>query len=206
VQAAANLNIDIKLNRNIISLPEEAIKSSRLTDKLNLFNVSLQKLILNNKLINCQELSKMVPGLTPSEYSHIVKDVRSIKANVNKPHKGKHPFKFFPLPVNYQQCEYWDNNTIPIWTDGSAYQTSPNSTIKTGWGIFFKTNSGNNISLRTNLEQDITSAELTAIEYALSLAPLADNIVIFTDSLNSVKLLEQAPSWNIKDWNKCLYA
>jgi hypothetical protein len=116
---------------------EEAIQSTRVIEKLNLFNIALPRLCINNKLCKRVKLAKAVPGLTQSEYSQILRDWRKIKSNVNSSHKGKHPFKFFPRPMNYEQCEIWEDNTIPIWTNGSAYQ-SHTTKAKMGWGVFFK--------------------------------------------------------------------
>ena len=75
-----------------------------------------------------------------------------------------------------------------------------------GWGVFFKHNSPLNTWKKTNLEFDITSAELTAIEHALSVAPLSPYTTIFSDSLNAVNFINDSPFWTQQTWNKCPYA
>lgn len=205
LKAAELLNINIHCNHNVSPLPEDHITLPSITKKFSDFNVRVLDIIHNNKLISFKEMVKIAPTITLADHKLLALNLSSINRSIKKKLVGQVPFKLSPQNQNPSTCYTWNNDNVPIWTDGSSVSVNPSKSIH-GWGIFFKPNSALNTWKRTNLETDITSAELTAIEYALAIAPLSKNTTIFTDSLNSITFISESLSWDLNIWNKCPYA
>jgi len=204
-KAAEFLNLNIQCNHNISPFPDDYMTHKYLADKLNSFNVQINQLIINKHLVSYNELHKLAPTITTNDYQVLKADVPNIIHKQASKLKGSAPFKLTPQNLSPTTCTIWNSNNVLIWTDGSTHIKDNNKNIH-GWGVFFKQGSGLNTWKRTNLEFDITSAELTAIEHALSVAPLSQHTTIFSDSLNAVNFIKDSPSWPLPTWNKCPYS
>jgi hypothetical protein len=204
-KAAEFLNLNIQCNHNISPFPDDYMTHKYLADKLNSFNVQINQLIINKHLVSYNELHKLAPTITTNDYQVLKADVPNIIHKQASKLKGSAPFKLTPQNLSPTTCTIWNSNNVLIWTDGSTHIKDNNKNIH-DWGVFFKQGSGLNTWKRTNLEFDITSAELTAIEHALSVAPLSQHTTIFSDSLNAVNFIKDSPSWPLPTWNKCPYS
>jgi ribonuclease HI len=78
--------------------------------------------------------------------------------------------------------------TVYAFTDGSAKED------QAGWGVYFKEGSKYNAYGRVTGPPNNYAAELEAIEYALSVAPVTSFLTIFTDSQSAIDALRAAPS------------
>jgi ribonuclease HI len=76
--------------------------------------------------------------------------------------------------------------TVYAFTDGSAKDD------QAGWGVFFKDGSRFNAYGKVTGVSTNYAAELEAIEYALSVAPITTFLVIFTDSKSAVDAIKAA--------------
>ena len=101
--------------------------------------------------------------------------------------KTSDPFPYNPVEFNHNEFSLI-NNLIPIWTDGLCCKS--HNCTQTGWGVFFKEELPCNSSGSTSLSQNNFHAELEVIEFALSVAPNTHGLVIFTDSLSSMQLIQ----------------
>jgi ribonuclease HI len=204
-KAADFLNVHIQCNHNISPLSCEYIRHEHIADKLKIFNVNINEMIINDQLTSYNKLHRLAPNITTVDYAAIKEDLPNITRRVCQKLKGKAPFPLSPQNLSPATCTIWGDN-VPIWTDGSTCTNHELNKTTHGWGVFFKKDSGLNTWRRTNLEFDITSAELMAIEHALSIAPLTPHTTIFSDSLNAVSYIADSPGWNHATWNRCLYA
>lgn len=94
-----------------------------------------------------------------------------------------------------------DSDVLVIYTDGSSLANGKKG-ARAGVGVFFGANDPRNISERLVGEpQTNQRAELTAIQRALEVAPVAQKVQICTDSQYSINCMTQwAASWERKDW------
>lgn len=94
-----------------------------------------------------------------------------------------------------------DSDALVIYTDGSSLANGKKG-ARAGVGVFFGANDPRNISERLVGEpQTNQRAELTAIQRALEVAPVAQKVQIYTDSQYSINCMTQwAASWERKGW------
>ena len=93
------------------------------------------------------------------------------------------------LPLNYCEEEFTvlKDGTLAIWTDGAHREIQGKP--KTGWGVAFSADSNYNTWKRTNLSHNNLLAEMEAIEFAIIRAPISHHIILFTDSLSLIKII-----------------
>lgn len=94
-----------------------------------------------------------------------------------------------------------DSDALVIYTDGSSLANGKKG-ARAGVGVFFGANDPRNISERlVGDPQTNQRAELTAIQRALEVAPVAQKVQIYTDSQYSINCMTQwAASWERKGW------
>ena len=190
LKALYNNNLDIFSNAALhLTLKEmidkvgqmSAINETTINTRIQLF--PQHQFITRQQFIN--EHSPTVPLLDIDTAFNAVKELAHDAANFT--YKTSDPFPLNPSEFNLVDFQTI-NNLIPIWTDGSCRRA--NGKLYTGWGVFFKPESRCNSSGSTTMSQNNFHAELEAIEFALSVAPFSHNIVIFTDSLSSMQLIQ----------------